>query len=410
MDNRIVAGFQNTVDFEIAWNQETVQALIQAYEIQYDEIQIFTPVTNERELLCTLLCHIQRQSGSECLASSSKITREFANRFDFNVTLGGTAARAAMAIEKLGYRSTIHACSQNHYFRSLIPRRVHWVASVPDEGEEFHPHVIVQYPADAHLRVGEHAFVTTRPNRVIFAYDPPSAALHLADNFQDELCKASVFLAASFNLIPEEAVLRQRLEKTIHFISKLPEQCVVLMEDACFENPKMHQIVTQSLAPYLDIFSMNEDELQDRVGRRINVRSAGEVAQAVREMYDALHMRTVVCHSAYWALAYGRLPLNMKSALEAGICMASTRFRLGDNYSLADYRESMTMPPRQDSVEFARELTEFLGEEHLICLPCKDLDHVAKPVTIGLGDSFVGGMLPLFLTEQERNEAMEPLL
>ena len=183
MNNRIAAGFQNTVDFEIIWDQERLQALINFHQITGEEIRIYSPITSERELLCTLLCHMRRQSGSECLACSSRITRDFANRFAYHVTLGGTAVRAAMAIEKLGYRSTIHACSLNHHFRELIPERVHWVASVPDEGEEFHPHVIVQYPAHARLLAAGQAIETTRPNRVIFACDPPSAALELADAF-----------------------------------------------------------------------------------------------------------------------------------------------------------------------------------------------------------------------------------
>lgn len=404
MEHFIAAGFQNTVDFELEWDQRRLEEAIRQHGIRREEIGIVLPIENERDLLRTLLYHMEQNTGSECLATSSQITRGFAQRFNYQITLGGTAVRAAMALEKIGYRSVIHACSLNKHFRDLIPERVRWVASVPDEGEDFHPHVIVQYPANAHIKAGDIDLTTTRPNRVIFAYDPPSVALHITEKFGDEVCRAPVLLAASFNIIKEEVVLRRRLESAVRIIERMPQHRVVVMEDACFENPKMQQMVAQTLAPYLNVFSMNEDELQDRLCRHINVRDPYQVAIAVREVYDRLGVPAIVCHSAYWALAYGRLPEGMRQALEAGVCMAATRFRLGDDYQWADYQQTMALPPREWAKEFAVQLETLLGKE-LICVPGKDMDHVAKPVTIGLGDAFIGGMLPCFLSEEQRRLA-----
>lgn len=404
MEHFIAAGFQNTVDFELEWDQQKLESLIQQYGIRCEEIEAVCPINSQRDLLRTLLSHMANNTGSECLASSSQITRGFAENFHYQVTLGGTAVRAAMALEKIGYSSVIHVCSLNKHFCRLIPDHVHWVASVPDEGDDFHPHVILQYPANVHLKVGDIELTTQRPNRVIFAHDPPSVALHITETFGDEACRTPVFLAASFNIIKEESILRRRLESTIRIINRMPRHRVVVMEDACFENPKMQQLVPQMLAPYLDVFSMNEDELQDRLGRRVDMWDAHQVAQAVREVYDLLNVPTIVCHSAYWALAYGRPVEGMRQALEAGICMAATRFRLGDDYGRADYEQTMDLPPRKRAEDFAAQLETLLGEE-LICVPGKDLDHIARPVTIGLGDSFIGGMLPCFLPEEQRRLA-----
>lgn len=400
----IAAGFQNTVDFELEWDQQCLEKAIQQHGIRREEIGIVLPIESERDLLRTLLYHMEHNTGSECLATSSRITRGFAQRFNYQITLGGTAVRAAMALEKIGYRSVIHACSRNKHFCSLLPERVRWVAGVPDEGEDFHPHVIVQYPANAHIKVDDIDLTTKRPNRVIFAYDPPSVALHITEAFGDEVCCAPVLLAASFNIIKEETVLRQRLESAVRIIERMPQHHVVVMEDACFEDPKMQQIVAQTLAPYLNVFSMNEDELQDRLGRHIDVRDPQQVAIAIRDVYAQLGVPTIVCHSAYWALAYGRPIEGMRQALEAGVCMAATRFRLGDDYQWVDYQQTMALPPREWAKEFAVQLETLLGKE-LICVPGKDMDHVAKPVTIGLGDAFVGGMLPCFLSEEQRRLA-----
>ena len=64
----------------------------------------------------------------------------------------------------------------------------------------------------------------------------------------------------------------------------------------------------------------------------------------------------------------------------------------------------MALPPRGCAVEFATQLESLLGQK-LICVPGKDLDHIAHPVTIGLGVAFIGGMLPAFLTEEQRHLA-----
>lgn len=402
MENYIAAGFQNTVDFELEWDEVRLEALIQKHGISPAELRPVCPIGSERELLMVLLWHMAQGSGGECPVVSSEITRSFAAQFIQKITLGGTAVRAAMAIEKIGYRSTIHACSLNRHFRRLIPPGVHWLASVPDEGEAFHPHVILQYPKGAHLKVGGSDLVSIRPNRVIFAHDPPSAKLEIDSAFAQVVSQANVFLAASFNTIADEGMLADRLQRTISILRALPEERVVLMEDACFQQPHMGQLVVDTLSPYLDLFSLNEDELQDRAGERIDILDPDQVAAALERVYGQLKVPTLICHSAYWALAYGEGAHVLADALAGGICMAATRFRLGDAYGPAEYEETGALPPRGEGVRFCRALTERMGARRLLCLPGKDLEQVKRPVTIGLGDAFIGGMLPTLLPPQVR--------
>lgn len=55
------------------------------------------------------------------------------------------------------------------------------------------------------------------------------------------------------------------------------------------------------------------------------------------------------------------------------------------------------MKDRSSGLHFADQLTELVGSQSVLCLPGKDLDTVAHPTTIGLGDAFIGGMLPMLL-------------
>lgn len=399
MSNQIALGFQNTVDFELAWEPDTLEALIRHYDIRSQEISGDIEICSQRDILRVLLSHMKEGTGSERLVSSSEITRAFASHFPYQVTLGGTSVRAAIAMSQIGVPSTIHACSLNHHFCRLIPESVDWMASVPDEGEDFHPHVIVQYPLHAHIQANDIDITTARPNRVIFAHDPPSVLLQIDPSFAEKIPEARVFLAASYNVMKDEALLAKRLEDTISIIRRLPPDCVTVMEDACFVSPQVRRLVTETLRPHLHIFSMNEDELQDRVGYRFDILDPKAAAAALKEVYEQVGVPLLVVHSAYWALAYGTDPASIKAALAGGVTMASTRFRLGDRFGPEEYRETGAMEDREAGCLFCRQLTELLGEDTVFCLPGKNLDSVEHPTTIGLGDAFIGGMLPMLLPD-----------
>ncbi len=400
MPNKIVMGFQNTVDFELAWDLPRLNALTEAFEVRSCELDQPLEIKTERDLLIVLLQHMRAGTGTECIVNSSRITRQFASRFSYQVTLGGTAVRAAIALSMLGVPSTIHACSDNHHFRRLLPDSVKYLASVPDEGEDFNPHVILQFPAGAHIQAGDVDFVTHRPNRVIFAYDPPSVNLVISEEFGTLAASARVFLAASYNAMKDPVLLRQRLDTSLGIFRQLPPGAITIMEDACFSSSEIRRDVTQTLAPHLQIFSMNEDELQDRLGRRIDILDPKAVAEALETVAAQIRVPVLICHSAYWALAYGEKPQRAEAALRGGVAMASTRFRMGDFFTMADFLRTQTLADDARGTAFAQAIAREL-DGRICCIPGKDLRFVAKPTTIGLGDAFAGGML-FRLSEKER--------
>ncbi|MDL2254263.1 ADP-dependent glucokinase/phosphofructokinase [Ruminococcaceae bacterium OttesenSCG-928-I18] len=401
-NDQIVMGFQNTVDFELGWEPGVIEDLIVSWDIQNREICLDGTIETQRDMVIALLAQMREGTGTERMVTSSVTTRGFASRFPYTVTLGGTAVRAAIAMANIGIPSTIHACSMNRHFRALVPKTVTWYASVPDEGEDFHPHVIVQFPAGARIRAGDIDITTRRPNRVIFAHDPPSVRLVIDESFKDRVGNAKVFLAASYNAMKDEALLRDRLKTTLEIMDRLPAGCVTVMEDGCFESPLVRRVVTETLGPRLSIFSLNEDELQDRTGGRIDILDPAAVANALELAARQIGSPLLICHSAYWALAYGQNPALAKDALQGGISMASTRFRLGDHFTLEDYRQTQKAQPCADGADFARQITGLLGADRVLCLPGFDLTQVAHPTTIGLGDAFVGGLLPQLLPKGER--------
>ncbi|OZB88606.1 MAG: hypothetical protein B7X41_07240, partial [Microbacterium sp. 14-71-5] len=92
-----VLGLGGTVDYEVTWDDPTVQALAEAYGIAVDELDRLLPIESERDLVRTVLAFLRDGGGGERYVASSAVVERFAARFDTRITLGGTCVRAAIA-------------------------------------------------------------------------------------------------------------------------------------------------------------------------------------------------------------------------------------------------------------------------------------------------------------------------
>ncbi|MFP3416130.1 ADP-dependent glucokinase/phosphofructokinase, partial [Bacillus sp. SIMBA_074] len=73
------------------------------------------------------------------------------------------------------------------------------------------PHLIVQYPAGARIRLHDGDVFSPGPNRLIFANVPPNREMRLAAELGETLATASVLLVSGFNTMQDHALLEQRL-------------------------------------------------------------------------------------------------------------------------------------------------------------------------------------------------------
>jgi ADP-dependent phosphofructokinase/glucokinase len=82
--------------------------------------------------------------------------------------------------------------------------------------------------------------------------------------------------------------------------------------------------------------------------------------------------------------------------------MAATRFQWGDDFGEKEYEETKTLESKSVNKAFCEEIKKLAGDK-ICCVPCKDLDFVKHPTVVGLGDFFVGGLLPGLLVENRKN-------
>lgn len=399
MGERIVLGLGNNTDYEIVWDSQVFQELIIEYGVAASELRTDKPISSTRDLLISILGFLKSDSGGERFVSSPQIIEDFASRFQKKITIGGTSARAAIAMRKLGHTAALHLVTVNDHVRGLIPRDGPWVCS--NDKDSSYPHLIVQFYTDTCVQAGDIAIHTKRANRIIYDNDYDNIVMKISSDFASLASDARVFLISGFNAMQSSALLADRLEKLLAIMHSLPSDAQVFYEDACFHVQALSAQVRKALIDVIDIYSLNEDELQGYLGRKISLLDPVEVYASLQDLHLLLPVPALVIHTQYWALAFGSNAARYAQALKGGITMATTRFRFGDDFTPADYLETERLPAEARGTEFAAALSGLAGDR-VCCLPSVQVKE-SKATTVGLGDAFVGGFLPAMVEERTRD-------
>ena len=391
---QLVLGLGGTVDFELRWDDAVFDRLVREHGVRRHELTFNAPITDERSLLLTVLAFAAAGTGAERFVASSDVVERFAAHFDYAVTLGGTGVRAGLVLDSLGIPSVQHLVSIDDNVRRLLPDSITVLSSA--DHDTLDPHLIVQYPVGAHVRLLDGDIVSPAANRLIFANDPPNREMALADGLPDALAHASAFLISGFNTMQDHDLLEQRLDTLLAAIVRLPDDALVYYEDAGFYTRAFATTVRERLLRHIDVYSLNEDELQEYAGRAVDLLDATDVIRALREVSTLIPVPTLVVHTAQWAIAVGADAARHRAALESAVRVAATRYRLGDEFTAAEAQATADMTRHRGGTALVAAVEAALPAA--VGVPAFALD-VARPTTIGLGDSFVGGFLAVHAQE-----------
>ncbi len=393
MGEAIALGFCNNVDCEIDLDLRILQNLALHYRIRSDEVGMGREIASERDLVCSILGFMRSGEGGERFVRGSGLIEQFAGRFAKKITLGGTSVRAAIAMGKLGYAAALHLITLNDHARRLLPANCPYVCS--NAKDSYYPHLIVQFDEGDRLQAGDLVIRATRPNRLIYHCNADRLEMKINPDFADLIADARVLLVSGFNAMQSERLLQERLATVARLLDVLPSGAAVFLEDGGYHTRAFKPLVYGALRSRLSVYSMNEDEFQAHLGRRVNVSDAGQTRAALAALHKRLGIPTLVLHRADWALAYGDGAERYAEALKAGVAMATTRFRHGDDFTFEQYRSIAQAAPLEENARFAQALNAS-APERICCVPVPAVEQ-AKPTTIGLGDAFVGGFLPALL-------------
>jgi ADP-dependent phosphofructokinase/glucokinase len=389
-DGPVVLGMAGAVDYEITWSARVLEDMVARHGIGIGELSQDRPIECERDLVAVILSFLAEGAGGERHVASSAIIEEFAAQFDLRIALGGTAVRAAFALQALGVPCLLHLVAVDDFVRRLLPDTCAYITSAREDST--HPHLIVQFPKGASVRVGDVDVCAPRPNRLIFANDPPAEELRISEDLGAALADAEIFLISSLNAIRDPRLLDARLTELRQYMERLSPHAVVYYEDAGFHAPELNRRACDGLRGAVDVHGMNEEEMQTYIGDHLNLLDADEMAVALCELHSLIAGPTLVVHTRYWALALGSNVQTYEPALRGGVTMATTRYIHGDGLTAADYGATRLRPLHPAGAAFAEEIRGRLGER-VRCMPAVQSSNVAQPTTVGLGDAFVGGFL-----------------
>lgn len=391
MGTDLVLGLGGTVDYEVKWDTDIVSALVAELGIARGELSTDVPIVDERSLVVSILAFAAGGAGGERFVASSEIVEGFAARFPTSVTLGGTGVRAGLALDRLGVPSTQHLVSIDDTVRRLLPSSMRVVSSATRDTLD--PHLIVQYPAGVRLRLADGEVVTPSANRLIFANDPPNREMAIADGLGDALATAAVFLVSGFNTMQDDRLLVRRLDQLLSAMRRLPSDAVVYYEDAGFYRREFSREIRARLLDRIDVYGMNEDELQEYLGRSVDLHDGDDVVVALRDIHRLIPAPALVVHTRTWAVAVGPEAERYRDALESAVRIAATRYRLGDGFAPSDLDATDRCPRHQSgALVVDRVRASIPGSAGVAGF---DID-TSSPTTIGLGDTFVGGFLSAF--------------
>ena len=391
MSEKIALGLGDNIDYEIVWDSKVFENLVVRYDIREAELNTHRAVGCERDLVVSILAFVRSGTGGERVVDSPDILERFAERFAKKITLGGTPVRAAIAMRKLGYTSALHLVTTNDHVRALIPPDSPYVCSNPCDTS--YPHLIVQFAKGVTVRAGNIDLRAPKADRIIFHRNEDYFAMKLNEGFAELVGEAKVFLVSGFNAMLSESLLADRLASLQRIMARLPEDALVFLEDAGYHEPKFRQSVLRALSGKNYIFSLNADELQDYVGRKLDFLDAPEIKQALLDLRNLVPEPVIVLHTMHWALAFSREAARFLKALRAGTTMATTRFCYGDDFIADDYRRVQGLVPDEEGAAFSDALNELMAAT-VVCVPVAQVDQArGDATTIGLGDAFVGGFL-----------------
>ena len=386
--SRVLLGLGNTVDLELRWDSEVVAGLVREHRL--DEVDAAPEVvTTEADLVRSLLDHLESGDGGEHYVASVDALAAFAAHFEARPTLGGTNVRAALAMRPLGRTSTVHLVSTGPVTHDLLPDDLRTISSA--RGDTLDPHVIVQFPAGASVAVGDRTIVTPRANRVIYVNDRPNAELVVADEFGEVAARADVVLVSGLNSIQDVDLLDARLADLRRHLARRRPGAVAVYEHGAFHVAGCGDLVRRRLGPRVDVWSCNEEELQEHLHRRIDLLDPQAVLDAVRDLHASVGAETLVVHTQRWALALGGAEPLRRAMVVGGLTLAGARYRYGDAVTAAHLADVPGWPSQPDAQAFAEAVEAAAGSD----VTCRAAYAVAVtvPTTIGLGDAFVGGVV-----------------
>lgn len=291
--------------------------------------------------------------------------------------LGGTALRVANILAKAHMPSLLH-CAFDFEEKSTLDPLIKVIVNPDAPKGSFHP--ILQFQKGVTVTIDNQSFTALTSNRMILNHNPALKMLSLAPEFFEQLPSCSALLLSGLNAIHDPKILQARIAEIVSHLIKVSPELPVVYEDGHFHIPELRTQVCDKLAPIVDIFSMNEEEWQALLGKRIHLHSPADVLAALTLTHQAVPSPYLIIHTRNWALLSGPNPSAYKQALQSAVDSATAVLLGGDPIPV--------LPKDLEATTFANAITD----PRIVVIPSYEISHTAV-TSVGLGDAFIAGFI-----------------
>lgn len=365
------------------------------------------------EFLEAVLYYASRGLGAE-FAITPGLSSFLERRFTCENAVGGTAAQSAIAIGAFGYPVLLHETDgspellrQLEEANLLLVRNGKPVRCADcNSAASAMPHYIIQLKKEARLSAGKQNIIIPESNRLIFICDSVNPVLPFNEDFlryvEQNARRFSSYIISGFNVILEESILLQRIAAVISHIQRVKRvnpDIMLYFEDAFYFHTGKKAGLYREVLPCADFLSLNEEELfqlAKLTGSPLKNNNPESVAQGVEHLISYFSPRKgVVLHTKHYSMYIGEeCGTDMRRGLAAGNLIAGAKALTGRFGNMKAIDECLEMPLSPDGLAFYRELAQMPTGRHIDIVPSKYIE--GPQFTVGLGDSFIGGVQTCF--------------
>lgn len=404
-------GYSSNLDLILDFRAEKLSELLALYLPDADlySLKNVRRIRTIEELLSTIVYFCRSGIGGEADIDEPSLLRE---NFPCAPAMGGTGVQAAMALSKIGCHTVVHLTDDSREVREILGTP--FIHAVREDGtlvgtmdiEGHNPqeiHLILQFKKGDKIRLGEQTAEIPWSNRLILTKNTINESLPLYEPYfrwvEDHAPEVSSNLLSSFNALQDPALLLNRLETVRAHAEKYHQRNpkgIVYFEDAHYHNDEIRGMCMDIIYPHVDIMSMNEEELLYTLEHSFeqpvdidDILSCAGGADYLRKRY--LVRKGVVVHTKDYAMYVGSPSgMNIRNGLEFGSLMATSKACFGDYGGEKEILEILKLPFSEKGLECVEKIRNSEWKDRVVIVPTRYID---KPkYTIGLGDSFTGGM------------------
>ncbi|GLC82556.1 ADP-dependent glucokinase/phosphofructokinase [Lacrimispora brassicae] len=369
-------------------------------------------ITTMEEFLETIVYFSIHGMGGEVDISDFHMIKD---TFATKKGMGGTATQGAMALAAVECPSIVHLTDDSKEVCDILNSP--YIYTVSREGEIVHTdqihqtaeqeiHYIIQFKKGDVICLGTRKIAIPTSNRLIITKITVNETLPFFDSYfsyvEAHAADIKSNVLSSFNAIQDKDILQQRLTYVKEHIKKYKannKDGIIYFEDAHYHNKEVRQLCLETLCPYIDILSLNEEELEytlhmyDFPIEIDDIYSCIKGASYIKERF--LVKKGVVVHTRNYSMYLGEtLNGDIEKGLMLGNILATAKAINGWYGTKEQIGEVIKLPLSETGIRNR----ELIAKEHfssqVILVPSKYID---KPkYTIGLGDSFVAGVQMCF--------------